>query len=167
MSLEMYDRITLKLETGSDEDRAFLRRLFCSLDDAGFLQAYGAMADTLVDMQLLAREQQYRAQYPDGRFQLILLDGEPIGRFATDRNGDAWTAIDVALLPQYRGHAIGTRLMESLLRDADAAGRPVRACVRSDNTRARELWLSLGFEPVEQNLDHWSLLYSRRDAAEA
>ena len=164
MPHDVYDCVRLRPETGSDEDRAFMRRLFCTLDDVEFLSSYGPMADTLIDMQLQAREQQYRAQYPDGLFQLIVLENELIGRFATDRSADIWTAIDVALLPQYRGQAIGRRLMGALLRDADAAGRSVRACVRSDNLRARKLWLRLGFESGEQNLDHWSLLYVPADA---
>jgi ribosomal protein S18 acetylase RimI-like enzyme len=152
--------VTTRPETNGDEDKAFLRRLFCSLDQVQPLLQMGGQAELLIDMQLKSREQQYRAMHPGASFELILANGEPIGRLATDCSATPWTLIDIAILPDFRGHQIGTHLVGKLLQSADSSGANVRASVHADNLQARRLWLSLGFQVTEERLDYWSLLYS-------
>ncbi len=152
--------ITTRPESDIEEDRQFLRRLFCSLDQVQTLMQFGDQAELLIDMQLQAREQQYHALYPDGSFELILLRGEPIGRLAIDRSDSPWTLIDIAIMPEFRGHAVGSSLIRELLQSACDVKIDVRASVHADNLHARRLWLNLGFQVVEERLDYWSLLYS-------
>lgn len=66
-------------------------------------------------MQLRSREQQYRAVYPSGSFQLVLLHSQLIGRVAIDRSVEPWSLIDIAFLPEYRGHRLGTHVVQNLL----------------------------------------------------
>ena len=152
--------ITLRAEDGSTEDREFLRKLFCSLDQVQSLLQMGDQGEQLIEMQLRAREQQYRAMFPNGSFDLVLLDDEPIGRIATDRSSEPWSLIDIAILPEFRSQRIGSTLVKNLLRSARDENCQVSASVMACNVRARTLWLQLGFKVVEEQLDYWSLLYS-------
>ena len=152
--------VTFRPETDSDEDSTFMRKLFCSLEQVQSLMQFGEQAELLIDMQLRSREQQYRVVYPDGSFQLILLNGEPVGRFATDQSNDTWHIIDIALMPACRGHLLGMRIVQQFLRSADAAGRAVAASVLASNVKARKLWQHVGFQVVDEKPDYWYLLFS-------
>ena len=55
--------------------------------------------------------------------------------------------MDIALLPVYRGHGIGTSLMQSILDEAAQAGLPVRIHVEQYNPAMR-LYKRLGFQHV-------------------
>ncbi|HEX6939117.1 MAG TPA: GNAT family N-acetyltransferase, partial [Longimicrobiales bacterium] len=55
---------------------------------------------------------------------------------------------DIALLPEHRGRGIGTALLEALIAEADAAGKPVSIHVEQYNP-ARRLYARLGFREVE------------------
>ncbi len=158
--------VTLRPENGSEEDNAFMRTLFCSLEQVQSLMLIGKQAEPLIDMQLRAREQQYRTVYPNGEFQLILLDGEPIGRVATDQTTDVWRLIDIALMPAWRGYRLGGQLVERFLRSADAAGCDVAASVLASNVKALKLWLRIGFQVVEERPDYWSLIYTSAQSDE-
>ena len=156
--------VTTRPETNSEEDSAFMRRLFCRLAQVQPLLQMGGQAELLIDMQLKSREQQYRAMYPGGSFELILANGKPIGRLATDCSATPWSLIDIAILPEFRGQQIGTHFVGKLLESAENSRTEVRASVHADNLQARRLWLSLGFQVTEERLDYWSLLYSPQQA---
>ena len=61
-----------------------------------------------------------------------------------DRSGDEIHLVDIALLPEFRGQGIGTRLLEVVQTEAEAAGLPVGLSVAKDN-RALNLYGRLGF----------------------
>lgn len=146
--------IDLRDETDSQADTDFMRELFCSLPQN---RALLEIDEFLVEIQLRSREQQYRAQYPDASFQLILLEGRLVGRLASSRVGDPWAMIDIALLPESQSRGIGTRLVRDLINDATDEGCDVCASVAAGNVRAQSLWLRLGFEVIQKRRDYWSL----------
>jgi ribosomal protein S18 acetylase RimI-like enzyme len=92
----------------------------------------------------------YATAYPQGNFQLILCAGEPVGRMYVARQPDEYRLVDLALLSEYRGRGIGTKLLQQLVSKAQAEGLPVRFHVELNN-RARRLYERLGFKPVHEN----------------
>jgi len=61
-----------------------------------------------------------------------------------DGAGGHIEVIDVALLPEYRGHGIGTSVMRGVLTHADRLGRAVRLHVEKQSKSVR-LFERLGF----------------------
>jgi ribosomal protein S18 acetylase RimI-like enzyme len=55
--------------------------------------------------------------------------------------------MDIALAPGFRGRGIGTRLLRSLMDEADASGRKLSIHVEMNNP-ARSLYDRLGFRPA-------------------
>jgi ribosomal protein S18 acetylase RimI-like enzyme len=53
--------------------------------------------------------------------------------------------MDIALLTEYRGAGVGTRVMRELCDEADAIGIPIGIHVERQNA-ARRLYTRLGFE---------------------
>ena len=97
------NNVTLRDESDDADDRAFMRELFGSLDSMQHLSTLGPAAEQMIDMQLDIREQQYRARFSDAAFQLILLDGRPVGRIVVDRTDGEWHLVDIAVLPANAG----------------------------------------------------------------
>lgn len=104
--------------------------------------------EAFLRFQFEAQHQYYQQQFPDARFDLILLAGEPAGRLYLHRRPDEIRLIDIALLPEHRGRGLGGALMRQILADGEEAGLPVRIHVERNNPALR-LYHRLGFESIE------------------
>jgi ribosomal protein S18 acetylase RimI-like enzyme len=102
-----------------------------------------------VTMQFEAQDASYHMTYPDGRFLVVLGDGVPIGRLYLGRLADEIRIVDITLLPDQRGAGIGSRLIDDVLAEADAAGLAVRLHVEPWNPALR-LYERRGFRVVEE-----------------
>ena len=86
-----------------------------------------------------------RSRYPTAQLLVVTADGSDVGRlYRTEAEGSELWLLDVALLPEWRGRGIGSRLVTNLVAEADARG--VRLCLHVNRTnRARQLYERLGF----------------------
>lgn len=81
--------------------------------------------------------------------QIIEQAGAPIGLLKVLRDGKQWELYQIQLMPQYRGKGIGTRLISTLISEANAAGAVLRLGVLKANP-ARKLYERLGFVVVSE-----------------
>ena len=100
--------------------------------------------DGLVGMQFRAQTMSIRLEHPDAEHKIVLVENAPVGRLIIDGAGDPIELIDVALLPQFRGHGIGTSVLRGVLAQADRMGRAIKLHVEKQN-RAVRLYERLGF----------------------
>lgn len=137
---------TITLRPVGADDETFLFDLFCGEQALRFaaLDLSTEQKDQLLRLQFLARDRQYRAQYPAADFDLVLHNANPIGNFFVQRGPDEFVLIDITLLPEQRNSGIGTDLVRDLIEVAKAAGKPLHAHVLKDNP-AWQLWQRLGF----------------------
>src|SRR6185437_1753805 len=77
-------------------------------------------------LQFQAQTTSYRAQFPEAHFDIIDLDGRPIGRIIVDRSDARLLIVDQAIVTELRNHGIGTAVMHSVMDEARAAALPVR-----------------------------------------
>ncbi len=101
-----------------------------------------------VDQQFRAQDQYYRANYANATYDVILVDGEPAGRLYVARWPDELRIMDIALLGQFRGRGVGTRLLHELQAEAGVSGKALRIHVERFNP-ALTLYGRLGFRLVE------------------
>lgn len=101
-----------------------------------------------VDMQFRAQDGHYREAYPNGRFLVVTLDNEPIGRLSLARLPGELHIIDIALMPAHRGRGIGSSLLAAVVAEADEALLPVRLYVEPWNP-AKRLYERFGFQTLE------------------
>ncbi len=68
------------------------------------------LRDSILRMQFNAQTSGYRGQYPDARYDIVELDGEPIGRVVRDyADGSCiWSMIELRLVAR-RGGGVGHR----------------------------------------------------------
>jgi GNAT superfamily N-acetyltransferase len=136
------DKTSISLRDSTPDDQAFLLDVYVStrLDELAGTGWDDNQKRAFIQMQFLARER----IYPQLDSKIILLNGQPVGRMLVDRNADAILLRDIALLTEFRNAGIGSRLIQNLMSEAAAAGKPVELHVLSTSPAVR-LYERLGF----------------------
>jgi ribosomal protein S18 acetylase RimI-like enzyme len=139
-------RAQVALRPVTDADREFLVGLYGSTRDEELSQVLWApgQREAFVRMQFTAQDTEYRRHNPDGAFDVIEVDGRPVGRLIVDRRPGDIRIVDISLVPEARGAGIGSRLVGGLVEEAAATGCIVSIHVEVHN-RAAELYARLGF----------------------
>ena len=142
--------VTLRPEV--PEDRPFLRELYLSTrdDEVGFRDMDPGERTRLLEEQFELREEQYRAAWPGAYWTIITVAGKPAGRLCVAQMAAEMRLVDLALLPEYRSHGIGTTLLKSIQAEAMRTQCPLRLHVAVVNA-ARAFYDRLGFKPVASN----------------
>jgi ribosomal protein S18 acetylase RimI-like enzyme len=138
---------TLTRRPSAPSDTPFLEGLYASTrtGELAVLPWSEEQKSAFIRSQFNAQSAQYTASYPDASFEVVMIDGTPAGRLYVDRRGDQISIIDIALLPQFQGVGVGTRLLRGLLEEAAAHGATVALHVERHNPAGR-LYERLGFE---------------------
>lgn len=113
----------------------------------------------VMNHQFWAQTQTYLARFPEGRFDIIELDGKPIGRIVVNRPGDRIHIVDQAIAPELRGQGLGTAIMRHLMAEAEANGLFMALKVGNANDPSMRLYSRLGFAAIDESLEyiemHW------------
>lgn len=143
---------SIRLRPRSEADRPFLAALYAStrVDELAVTAWSDEQKQSFLNFQFEAQTLHYDEYYAEADFFIIEQDGVPIGRIYVDRGPVQIEIVDIALLPQFRGAGLGTRLLRDILREGEESGRPVRIYVENFNP-ARHLYDRLGFQHVDTN----------------
>ena len=136
------EKADLALREATPEDDSFLLEVYAStrIEELEGLGWDDSQVQAFIRMQFLARERSYGRA--DNR--IIVFDGHPIGRIMVDRNDAAILLRDIALLKEHRNAGIGSRLIQGLMKEATAAGKPIELHVLASSPAVR-LYERLGF----------------------
>jgi ribosomal protein S18 acetylase RimI-like enzyme len=146
----------VRLRDAEPTDEPLLLRLHrgARAAELAHLPLSGAQLEAFLKMQYEAQRRAYAAQHPQAAHSIILLDDQPVGRLMVDRAGEAFTLVDITLLPEFRGQGIGGALIQELLGEAASNGKPVALYVYHSNP-ARRLYERLGFTTIEESETYW------------
>jgi ribosomal protein S18 acetylase RimI-like enzyme len=142
--------VTLRPARAADD--AFLRRVYASVreDELAAVTWSAAEKDAFLRHQFDAQDAHYREQYEGASFDVIEVDGEPVGRLYVARWEDEIRIMDIALLPEHRGGGIGTHILRNLLEEGSLTGKRVSIHVEMNNPALR-LYERLGFVQAAVN----------------
>ena len=130
----------------TDADREFLIDVYGSTreDELARVDWTPVERAAFVRMQFDAQDASYRAQNPEGAFDVIEVGGQRAGRLYVDRRPGEIRIVDISLLPAFRGVGVGSALISELQAEAAATGRALTIHVEVHNPAAR-LYARLGF----------------------
>ncbi len=148
----------LELRPSRATDREFLVELYASTrsDELAATGWTPEVRDAFVRMQFDLQDRHYRSAFPDAEHSVIVGDGRPIGRVIVDRGAREIRVVDISLMPEHRGHGIGSALLRRVLAEATTAGIPVGLSVQATNP-ARHLYERLGFAVTDASNLYLSL----------
>ncbi len=157
--------LTTTLRPISEDDQPFLYRLYASTreEEVAVLDWTPQQKQAFLVMQFQAQHTFYMQEFASSSFDIIEQAGEPIGRLYIDRRRDEIRIIDIALLPPWRGHGIGSRYLQDLQDEGRQRGLPLRIHVESNNPAMR-LYTRLGFRKVETNGVYWLMEWQAAEA---
>jgi ribosomal protein S18 acetylase RimI-like enzyme len=134
-----------------DDDREFLFRVYAATreEELAPVPWTPEQKEAFLRMQFDAQHAYYQEHYAGADFDVVLADGEPVGRLYLARWTREHRIVDIAILPAHRNRGLGTELLRRILAEADGAGKPVSIHVEMHNP-ARRLYDRLGFVPLEE-----------------
>ena len=93
--------LTLRLARDNADDAAFLFALFAATRSAEMeVMPIDAKAkDFLLRAQYRSMTETYRREYPNARWEVVEIEGEPVGLLITDIGSACVTYVDIAILP--------------------------------------------------------------------
>jgi len=152
--------IMIQLRPVGEADLPFLLRLYASTraDELARLPWSVEQKRDFVAQQFEFQHRYWQDNYDGAAFDLIVQDGQPIGRLYVARGTQEIRIIDIALMPESRNAGIGTRLISEIFDEADRTGRTVGIHVEQFNP-ARRLYERLGFV---QTIDRGVYLFMER-----
>lgn len=144
--------LNLCLRPVQESDTELLLAIYASTraEELAHVPWTDAQKEGFVRMQFDAQRKYYQSEYPGAEFQIIMAGDQPAGRLYVHRRDREIRIMDIALLPAYRGHGIGTDLLSELLEEGRQTARAVSIHVESFN-RAHRLYERLGFKRVASN----------------
>ena len=150
---------SVTLRPVAPDDLAFLKRVYASTREGELAMTpwNAEQKSAFVEMQFCAQDTDYRKNYPDARFDIILRDGTPAGRLYVHRREAEISILDITLLPEHRGTGIGGALLRELIAEADGASQPLVIYVEKFN-RAQTLYRRLGFVEADDTGVYWRMV---------
>jgi GNAT superfamily N-acetyltransferase len=149
------------------EDEPFLSQLFAATN-VDILHRAGIpaeMIDRLLAFQFRSQTATYRALFPNAIWSIVEMDGEMIGRYIENDEGDVVYFVDFALLPKMQARGLGPALTRALMQEWAARGRDTRVKVVSTNFPSLKMCRGLGFVETEGSDPAYVELRWRRPAS--
>lgn len=142
---------TLSLRDATSEDEPFLLGLYGSTREEELAQASWAegQKETFVRWQFDMQKREYKARFPDARYEVIIVNGEPAGRIWVGEDEEQIRLLDIALLPQFQRRGVGKVLLLRLIDEAKQANKKLRHMVFTLNNNAHRFYERLGFVVIE------------------
>ena len=106
----------------------------------------------LAESQIKLQRAAYQHEFPNAEWLIVLMEGTEVGRYIYEIGESAVLGVDVAILPQYMNRGIGTEIVGHLQSLAKKANRPAVISVDKWNTRAKALYIRLGFVEIKSDL---------------
>jgi GNAT superfamily N-acetyltransferase len=141
-------RPSVTLRPAKPADRDFLRRLYATTraEELALVTWPDDEKEAFIEHQFTAQDRYYRQVYPDGRFDVVEMDGRPVGRWYVAELDDELRLVEVTIEPDDRGRGIGTQLLADLCMEADRRAVPITLHVEPWNP-VRRLYERFGFVP--------------------
>lgn len=148
-----------------ESDHAFLQGLYASIRETELAPLPWSPEDKqrFLAQQFAAQDHTYRTNYPGAEFLILVVDGTDAGRLYLHRRTDEIRIMDIALLPPFRNRGIGTAVLQHVLAEGQALGRPVTIHVEVFNPALR-LYARLGFRQISST-EVYALMEWRPGAA--
>ena len=149
---------SISLRPVTTEDAPFLLELYKSSrgEDMRGLGWENERVSEFLDMQYEAQQRFHANEYRRPVDQIVMRNGEPIGRLMFEPREHEIRCVDIALQPEHRSSGIGAQLLRDLQTEAKRQKKPLRLQVIRFS-RAISLFERLGFQRISETGTHFQL----------
>ena len=132
------------LRAEHDTERLFLDHLPPEMEETKKL---------ILDSQYAAHAHHYANVDWDRKDCVIVVDGEPVGRFIVMQNGEEIRLADIVVSKAHRGKGIGLAVIQGIQGESMQSKRPIRLHVDRNNA-ALSFYQQMGFHLLEERETH-------------
>ena len=150
------ESLSLRPVVSGDEEFLFAVYAGSRGDDLRELKWDEQRISEFLRMQYDAQQRFLESEYQRADDQVLLMNGEGIGRVLVERRDHEIQGIDIALLPEFRNQGIGTWLITQLQSEATRARKPLRIQVIRFSP-AVTLLERLGFARTSETGTHYQM----------
>ena len=150
-SLTTSNGASVSLRPVTDADQEFLIGVYADSRAAELAQVDwdDSQKDAFIRWQYAMQKQEYETRYPSARYEIILVDGNPAGRFWVGTDEKEIRLLDIALLTEFQKGGVGTILLRQLMDEATRTNKALRHMVFMLNDNAHRLYERLGFKTID------------------
>lgn len=140
----------LAFQEESNKDEAFLLSLYASTREDELIMTTMNQLEkkNFIKQQFDLRQKEYKKKFSDAKFLIIKRKKQSIGRVIYDFE-DKVHLIDIALIKKARLGGLGTKIINSLISNANKQNKIFKLSVCMDNPRALKLYKRLGLKIVD------------------
>ncbi len=144
--------MAITLREVSPDDESFLREVYACTraQELSMVPWTAEQREAFLRFQFDAQDAHYRSHYPKAAFQLILQDGQPVGRLYVAREESGIRIMDVTVLEQFRAQGVGSSVIRDLMQEADQRGHNLTVWIENFNP-SRNLFERMGFSIVDND----------------
>lgn len=134
------------------QDDSFLYGLYKTMRAWEMAQVDWAESEKekFLQQQFNAQKTHYLQAFPNASHNIILHNGQPIGRIYADHGPNEIRLLDIVLLPETRNQGIGAAYLQALQGEAAQANIPLRFYVWQLNHAAQRFYQRHGCRIVEE-----------------
>ena len=149
---------SISLRPVTTEDAPFLLTLYRSSrgDDLRGLGWEEERVGEFLNMQYEAQQRFHANEYRRPIDQIVMRNGEPIGRLMFEPREHEIRCVDIALQPEHRNAGVGAHLLRELQTEARRQKKPLRLQVIRFS-RAIPLFERLGFHRISETGTHFQM----------
>jgi ribosomal protein S18 acetylase RimI-like enzyme len=142
---------TVSLRPVTADDEEFLFTVYAGSREQELNQVVWeeGQREQFVRWQFSMQRQEYQTRYPDARYEVILVDGEPAGRIWVGTDSEQIRLLDIAIVPEHQNRGVGTFLLRQLMDEATQEAKPLRHMVFVLNDNASRFYERIGFHVIE------------------
>jgi GNAT superfamily N-acetyltransferase len=146
-------KLTLRLARDNEDDVAFFFVLFAATraPEMAAMPIDAKAKDFLLRAQYRSMTETYRREYPNARWEIIEIEGEPAGLLVTDVGSACVTYVDITILPHVQGRGLARRVMLKALEEPRRLGLPAQVSVLMHNVASLRLCERVGFVRAEES----------------
>lgn len=146
---------TIALRPVKVEDTIYLHKIYAQtrakeLKQTGWNEQ---QQELFTQQQFFAQTTDWAKNYKQDRFDIILWEKEPIGRFYVEEREKELRLVDIIVDVERQGKGVGGYLIRNLLKEATEKGKSVTLHVEANNW-AKEYYKKLGFEVIKPHPVH-------------
>ncbi len=141
--------MNLTLRTEAEADIPFLLSLYAAsrAEELAVVPWTAEQKQAFLEQQFLAQRSHYYQHYQGAAFDLILLEGTPVGRLYVHRSSEI-RLMDIIVASAYQQRGIAKWCFEQLFLEAQATGMDITLHVEMNN-HARDWYKRMGFTELE------------------
>ena len=143
--------MSITLRAAGPDDAAFLFEVYASTraEEVAQVPWSDEQRQEFLRMQFDAQHTYYHERFPDAAYQVILADGEAVGRLYVARDLETIQILDIAVFPKRRRGGVGSYLIQELVAEAGKSESTVQIYVETFNP-ALGLFERFGFSKIAE-----------------